>query len=258
MKTHVIALANHKGGVGKTTSVVNIGAGLARAGRKVLLVDVDPQSNLTVSLGLREAPERTVYDVLAGDAEAGEAVLEHKEGFSFIPSTLDLAGAEIELQSRFGREYVLKEALEPLLGTYEYILLDAPPSLGLLTINALVASTEALVPIQCEFLALHGLTKFLDIVKTVQKANKTIKLGGVIATRYDARKVLNRDVVETLKKNFSEVLFETMVRDNISLAEAMLAGTSVFSYAPKSYGAEDYGKLVEELIQRHNSKRGTQ
>jgi len=256
MKTKVIALANHKGGTGKTTSVVNLGAGLAQAGKRTLLVDVDPQSNLTVSLGYRDTPEKTVYDVLAGEIPAEEGIFVHRENLSLLPSTLDLAGAEIELQSRFGREYVLKEALEPVLKEYDYLLIDAPPSLGLLTINALVASTEVYVPVQCEFLALHGLSKFLDIVKTVQKANKALQVGGILATRYDGRKVLNRDVVDMLKERFSEPLFETMIRDNISLAEAMLVGEPIFAYAPNSYGAKDYGKLVEEVIRRHNNKRG--
>lgn len=253
---HVIALANHKGGVGKSTSTLNIGAGLARAGKRTLLVDMDPQSNLTLSLGFRDALERTVYDVLSGEASVLETVRETSENLALLPATLDLAGAEVELQSKLGREHILRLALEPALERYDFVLVDAPPSLGLLTVNALAAAEEVFVPVQCESLALHGLAKFLQVVSEVRTVNRSLRVSGILATRYDGRKVLNRDVLETMREEYGALVFTSVIRDNIALAEAMGTGADIFTYAPRSYGAEDYEALVSEVLTRINSGGG--
>lgn len=242
----VISLSNHKGGVGKTTSTINIGAGLNKLKKKVLLIDLDPQANLSQSLGVFE-PERTIYGALKGEYELEP--LEIIPGLDLIPSTLDLSGAEVELSGEAGREYILKELIDPLRGSYDYILIDSPPSLGLLTINAFTASDEVYIPLQAQYLALQGLTKLIEVIdKIKRRLNKDLKLGGVFITQFDGRKVLNRDVVETIKSHYKEKLFKTAIRDNIALAEAPTQGLDIFRYNPKSYGAEDYLSLCKEML----------
>lgn len=241
----VISLSNHKGGVGKTTSTINIGAGLNKLKKKVLLIDLDPQANLSQSLGVFE-PERTIYGALKGEYELEP--LEIIPGLDLIPSTLDLSGAEVELSGEAGREYILKELIDPMRTSYDYILIDSPPSLGLLTINAFTASDEVYIPLQAQYLALQGLTKLIEVIdKIKRRLNKELKLGGVFITQFDGRKVLNRDVVETIKSHYKEKLFKTAIRDNIALAEAPTQGLDIFRYNPKSYGAEDYLSLCKEI-----------
>jgi chromosome partitioning protein len=244
--TKVISLSNHKGGVGKTTSTINIGAGLNRLKKKVLLIDLDPQANLSQSLGIIE-PERTIYGALKGEYKLEP--LEILKGLDLIPSTLDLSGAEIELSSEAGREYILKELIDPLRGSYDYILIDSPPSLGLLTINAFTASDEVYIPLQAQYLALQGLTKLMEVIAKIKsRLNKNLKVGGVFVTQYDNRKVLNRNVVETIKSHYKDQVFKTAIRDNIALAEAPTQGLDIFRYNPKSYGAEDYLSLCKEIL----------
>ena len=245
----VISIANHKGGVGKTTSAINIGAGLNKLGKKILLIDLDPQANLSQSLGIADQ-ERTIYGALRGEYKI--TPLQITKGLDIVPSTLDLSGAEVELSGEAGREYILKELLEPLRSSYDYIIIDSPPSLGLLTINALTASNEVIIPLQAQYLALRGLSKLLEVVEKITKRlNKELKVGGVFITQYDSRKVLNRDVVATIETHFKEELFNTKIRDNIALAEAPAKGVDIFSYQPKSYGAEDYLLLCKEIIKRN-------
>ena len=247
--SNVITISNHKGGVGKTTSAINIGAGLNRLGKKILLIDLDPQANLSQSLGLTDQ-ERTIYGALRG--EHNLQPIEITKGLDIVPSTLDLSGAEVELSGEAGREYILKELIEPLRSSYDYIIIDSPPSLGLLTINALTASNEVLIPLQAQYLALRGLSKLLEVVdKITKRLNKELKVGGVFITQYDSRKVLNRDVVATIETHFKSELFNTKIRDNIALAEAPAKGVDIFSYQPKSYGAEDYLLLCKEILKRN-------
>ena len=242
----VISLSNHKGGVGKTTSTINIGAGLNRLKKKVLLIDLDPQANLSQSLGIEE-PERTIYGALKGEYKLEP--MEIIPGLDLIPSTLDLSGAEIELSGEAGREYILKELIDPLRGSYDYILIDSPPSLGLLTINAFTASDEVYIPLQAQYLALQGLTKLMEVIAKIKsRLNKDLKVGGVFVTQYDNRKVLNRNVVETIKSHYKDQVFKTAIRDNIALAEAPTQGLDIFRYNPKSYGAEDYLSLCKEIL----------
>lgn len=242
----VISLSNHKGGVGKTTSTINIGAGLNRLKKKVLLIDLDPQANLSQSLGIIE-PTKTIYGALKGEYKLEP--MEIIPGLDLIPSTLDLSGAEIELSGEAGREYILKELIDPLRGSYDYILIDSPPSLGLLTINAFTASDEVYIPLQAQYLALQGLTKLMEVIAKIKsRLNKDLKVGGVFVTQYDNRKVLNRNVVETIKSHYKDQVFKTAIRDNIALAEAPTQGLDIFRYNPKSYGAEDYLSLCKEIL----------
>jgi chromosome partitioning protein len=244
----VISISNHKGGVGKTTSAINLGAGLNKLGKRVLLIDLDPQANLSQSLGLVDQ-ERTIYGALRGEYKLQP--IEVTPGLDLIPSTLDLSGAEIEMSGEAGREYILRELVDPIKGSYDYVLIDSPPSLGLLTINAFTASDEVFIPLQAQYLALQGLTKLLEVVdKITKRLNKDLRVGGVFITQYDGRKVLNRDVVATIGAHFQDQLFKTMVRDNIALAEAPSQGLDIFRYNPKSYGAEDYLSLSQEVINR--------
>jgi chromosome partitioning protein len=244
----VISITNHKGGVGKTTSVVNIGAGLHNLGKRILLVDLDPQENLTLSVGLRNM-DINIYGALKGDYKAKPITL--KENFAILPSTLDLSGAEVELSAEAGREYILSEILDPIKHLYDYILIDCPPSLGLLTVNALTASNEAFIPIQAHYLAIKGLSKMNEVIEKIRKRlNKELQIGGVFITMFDKRKVLCRDVVETVKSFFQDKVYETRIRENISLAEAPYTGKDIFEYNPKCFGAEDYASLCLEFLER--------
>lgn len=247
----VITLSNHKGGVGKTTSTINIGAALTQLGKRVLLIDLDPQANLTQSLRLIvEDQAETIYGAIRGAAAIKPITV--IDGLDVVPSTLDLSGAEIELSGEAGREYILKELLEPLKEQYDYILIDSPPSLGLLTLNALSASDEVLIPLQAEYLATQGLSKLLEVVEKIQKRlNKGLKIGGVFITQYDNRKVLNRNVVDAVGSRFSQYLLTSKIRDNVALAESPAAGLDIFRYNPKSNGAEDYTALAKELLSKH-------
>jgi len=234
----VISISNHKGGVGKTTSAINIGAGLNLLKKKVLLIDLDPQANLTQSLGLINEPIN-IYGALRGEYKLQP--IEILKGLDIIPSTLDLSGAEVELSSEPGREYILKELIEPLRASYDFIIIDSPPSLGLLTINSFTASDEILIPLQAQYLALQGLAKLVEVVDKIKgRLNKGLRVGGVFITQYDSRKVLNRDVVETIQAHFKDEVFKSKIRDNIALAEAPSQGLDIFRYNGKSNGAEDY------------------
>ena len=244
----VISLLNHKGGVGKTTSAINIGAGLVELGKSVLLIDLDPQANLSLSLGIPRQ-KSTIYEALRGESELVPYTV--KDGLDVVTSTLDLSGAEMELINEAGREYILRELLEAVEEDYDYVIIDCPPSLGLLTLNALTSSTYVYIPLQTEFLALQGLTKIKQIIDKVRfRLNKKLSIGGVIATMYDHRKVLNRDVVETIRKFFGKRVFDTYIRDNVALAEAPAQRKDIFAYNKRSPGAKDYLALSKEIIER--------
>jgi chromosome partitioning protein len=244
----VISLLNHKGGVGKTTSAINIGAGLAKLGKRVLLIDLDPQANLTLALGVPRQPY-TIYEALRGESELIPANM--KKNLDVVTSHLNLSGAEMELINEAGRELILRELIFPLQNKYDYILIDCPPSLGLLTLNALTSSDFVYIPLQTEFLAVQGLAKIKQVIQKVRtRLNRSLEIGGVIATMYDARKVLNRDVVDIIYKYFGDSVFETKIRDNVALAEAPAQRKDIFSYSPDSAGAKDYLALSKEIIVR--------
>jgi len=246
-----IAFINQKGGSGKTTSAVNVGAGLSRLGKKVLAVDMDPQANLTYHLGIKPADIRgTISDILEGRAAADETILE-RGGLDVIPATLDLAETEARIFNEAGREHILKGALAGSRRAYDYVLVDCPPSLGLLTLNALTAVREAYIPLEARALSLQGLRairKIVDLVK--QRLNPDLTIAGIFVTQYDSRPALTGEVMETLKEHFGELLFKTVIRTNIRLAEAPSYGKDIFAYAPRSHGAEDYMELCREIIKR--------
>ena len=244
----IISLLNHKGGVGKTTSAINIGAGLVELGKKVLLIDLDPQANLTLSLGIPRQ-RYSIYEAVRGESELVPYTV--KEGLDVVTSTLDLSGAEMELINEAGREFIMRELFDPIVDSYDFIIIDCPPSLGLLTLNALTSSDYVYIPLQTEFLALQGLAKIKQVIDKVRfRLNKKLVIGGVIATMYDQRKVLNRDVVDTIKKYFGKKVFDTYIRDNVALAEAPAQRKDIFAYSSKSPGAKDYLSLCKEILER--------
>jgi chromosome partitioning protein len=250
----VIAVFNHKGGVGKTTTVANLGAALARRGRRVLLVDVDPQACLTVHFGLDpERTERTIYDVLCRDLPLAAAVRELEEGaFLGVPSHLDLAGAELELATTMGRERLLRDALERYLReggkSLDYVFFDCPPSLGILTVNALTAADEVFVPLQTEFLALRGVGKLVEVVTLVRRRlNPNLRITGILPTLARTGTLLAREVLDEIARHFGSKVFKTKIRSNVRLAEAPSHGRSIFAYASASAGAEDYAALAAEV-----------
>jgi chromosome partitioning protein len=246
----IISISNHKGGVGKTTSSLNIGAGLQKLGKKVLLIDLDPQANLTTSAGIQRN-ETTIYDYIVKKKDTVRPIQVLKN-LDIIPSTLDLSAAEIELSSETAREYILQElVIEPMREIYDYIIIDCPPALGLLTINGLTASDKVLIPLQAHYLAMQGISKLIEIVKKIQaRLNKKLVIGGVFITHYDKRKTLNRDVLASVQTHFKELVFSTVIRDNITLAEAPLKGLDIFRYNSSSHGAEDYLELTKEILLR--------
>lgn len=249
----IISVANQKGGVGKTTTTVNLGACLASLGKKVLLVDMDAQGNATSGVGIRK-PDVTkdIYDVLVNELPIDEATLitEH-ENLSIVPATLQLAGAEIELTSMMARESRLKGSLAEVSSQYDYILIDCPPSLGHLTINSFTASDSILIPVQCEYYALEGLSQLLNTVRLVQKHfNPELEIEGVLLTMYDARTNLGNEVVEEVRKYFREKVYETIIPRNIRLSEAPSHGKPIINYDPRSRGAEVYQALAKEVVSR--------
>jgi chromosome partitioning protein len=257
----IYCVANQKGGVGKTTTVVNVGDYLTMRGHSVLIVDVDPQANATSSLGVREkegsasaAATPTIYEVLVGERPIGQAIrTTRRPRLHVVPSTPALAGAEVELVELAERETRLRKALTPILPYYDYVLIDTPPSLGLLTVNALTASRDGvIIPVQCEYLALEGLSHLLHTIALVrQRLNPPLKVAGVVLTMYDGRTRLSQEVVQEVKKFFQAgEVFRTIVPRNVRLSEAPSFGETIFTYAPESTGAVAYAALAEELLAR--------
>ncbi len=248
--SRVIAVANQKGGVGKTTTAVNLGAALAFLGHRVLVVDADPQGNTTSGFGVNKKKiTQCVYQVLIDDVPMREVVVEtDMGGLDLVPSTIDLAGAEVELVPAMSRETKLKKAMADLREDYEFVLIDCPPSLGLLTVNALTAADSVLVPIQCEYYALEGLTQLMNTVHLVQNhLNPSLQLEGVVLTMYDARTNLSAQVAEEVKRFFRDKVYRTIIPRNIRLSEAPSYGKPIIAYDPKSRGAEVYTELAKEV-----------
>lgn len=252
-QTKILAIINQKGGVGKSTTAVNLSAALGAMGKEVLLVDLDPQGNATSGYGIdKRALDGCVYNVLLGETPVEEVILSCvAEGVDVLPSTISLAGAEVELVNEMARENRLKNALGSLRGRYDYILIDCPPSLGLLTINALVAADKLLVPIQCEFYALEGVTKLLDSMKRVKSIlNPSLDIFGIVLTMYDSRTNLANQVVNEVRSFFGDEVFETLIPRTVKLSEAPSYGQSILEYAPDNKGALAYNDLAKEVIAR--------
>ncbi|WP_163655332.1 ParA family protein [Listeria sp. PSOL-1] len=247
----VIALANQKGGVGKTTSSVNLSASLAFEGKKVLLIDIDPQGNASSGVGINKGEiDRCIYDILVDDVEIKEVLQKTDlDSLDIVPATIQLAGAEVELVPAISREVRLKKAIEAIKDEYDYIIIDCPPSLGLLTLNALTASDSVLIPVQCEYYALEGLSQLLNTIRIVQKhLNSDLKIEGVLLTMLDARTNLGIQVIEEVKKYFQNKVFNTIIPRNIRLSEAPSHGKPILLYDVKSKGAEVYLELAKEVI----------
>ena len=255
----LIGVLNQKGGVGKTTTSVNLGAGLAERGKKVLLIDVDAQSNLTAHLGLagkedaesmNETPEpqQTIYDVMKGRKQIKDILIKRSDTLYVAPASLMLSAADLEFGGTVGRELILKRALEPIKDDFDFVVFDCPPALGLLTLNVLAAVDNVIVPVQSEYLALHGVRQLLDTIDQVRSIyNPTLAVGGVLICLHDNRRRLAKAVADTIRAYFGELVFNTVIRTNVSLAEAPASGQTVFEYAPKSTGADDYRSLVKEI-----------
>lgn len=249
----IISVANQKGGVGKTTTTVNLGASLAYLGKKVLLVDIDAQGNATSGVGIRKPDvKEDIYDILVNEVDIKETILPtSRENLFIVPATLQLAGAEIELTSMMARESRLKLALDEIKADYDYILIDCPPSLGHLTINAFTASDSILIPVQCEYYALEGLSQLLNTVRLVQKHfNPYLAIEGVLLTMFDARTNLGAEVVEEVRRYFQEKVYETVIPRNVRLSEAPSHGLSIIDYDIRSKGAEVYQALAKEVLAR--------
>ena len=252
-QTKILAIINQKGGVGKSTTAVNLAAALGEKNKEVLVVDLDPQGNTTSGYGIdKRELETCVYNVLLGNTPVEDVILANvAKGVDVLPSTINLAGAEVELVNEMARENRLKNALGSLRGYYDYILIDCPPSLGLLTINALVAADKLIVPIQCEFYALEGVTKLLDSMKRVKSMlNPSLDIFGIVLTMYDSRTNLARQVVEEVRNYFGTAVFETVIPRSVKLSEAPSYGQSIIEYAPDNKGAQAYRDLAQEVINR--------
>ncbi|AHK41616.1 partition protein, ParA-like protein [Bacillus anthracis] len=247
----IIAIANQKGGVGKTTTSVNLGAGLAQVGKKVLLVDIDAQGNATTGVGIEKSElDQCIYNVLVEDADVQGVIQKTAtENLDVLPATIQLAGAEIELVPTISREVRLQRALQPVRDEYDYIIIDCPPSLGLLTINALTAADSVIIPVQCEYYALEGLSQLLNTVRLVQKhLNKNLAIQGVLLTMLDARTNLGIQVIDEVKKYFRDKVYRSIIPRNVRLSEAPSHGKPIMQYDAKSRGAEVYIDLAEEVI----------
>lgn len=250
-----IAIANQKGGVGKTTTAINLSACLAEEGQKVLVIDIDPQGNTSSGFGVdKNKAKKTVYDVILGEVGIIEAIRKNViDNLDLIPSNVNLAGAEIDLIDVENREYCLKKSIDKIKKNYNYIILDCPPSLSMLTVNAMTASDTVLVPIQCEYYALEGLTQLIQTINLVKKRlNPSLELEGVVFTMFDSRTNLSLQVVENVKDNLKQNIYKTIIPRNIRLAEAPSYGQPINLYDSKSAGAEGYRSLADEVIERGN------
>jgi len=250
--TKIISLANQKGGVGKTTTAINLGASLAACERSVLLIDLDPQANATSGVGLSKTEAKSMYPVLVDGVPIKDVIIPTELPTLFVaPASVDLVGAEVELRDAIGREYYLKRALEAIDGVYDYVLIDSPPSLGLLTINGLTAANSVLVPMQCEYFALEGVSQLLNTIERVRDAvNPGLEIEGIVLTMYDERMNLCRQVAEEVRGHFTDKVYSSIIPRNVRLGEAPSFGKPIILYDIRSRGSEAYVSLAKEFIRR--------
>ena len=252
----VISVINQKGGVGKTTTALNIGAGLSEMGHKVLMVDMDSQAHLTISAGIDSAAvDSTVYDVLKGDRTISD-VMVNIDKFKLVPSNIQLSKASLTFSGELDWQFLLSDAFkkDPNVNSFDYVLIDCPPSLGVLTINALVASDKLIIPVEVEYLALEGVSQLIKTIKQIQaRLNPRLRIGGVLATKFDQRNRSHREIKDMIHKYFDDMMYETVIRRNVKLSETPSYGKSIFEYAPDSYGAIDYQDLCLEIDDREES-----
>ena len=253
----IISVANQKGGVGKTTTTINLSTMLAKKGKKVLLIDADPQGNATSGVGAEKDVEFSTYDILVGEVEMDEVVEKTViKNLLVCPSNINLAGAEVELVSMMSREQRLKEKLEKIKNNFDYILIDCPPSLGLITLNAFTASDSVLIPVQCEYYALEGLGQLLNTINLLKKhLNKDIEIEGALLTMYDARTNLSNQVVKEVKKYFNDKVYKTVIPRNVRLSEAPSYGMPITEYDPRSKGAKMYEKFTKEFLKTNEVEK---
>ncbi len=252
----VIAVANQKGGVGKTTTAVNLSTSLAKKGKKVILVDGDPQGNATSGLGIEKDLENSLYDVLVNEVDIKQTLQDTcVKTLKLCPSNMDLAGAEVELVSQMSREFRMKEKIDPIKDEYDYIIIDCPPSLGLITLNSFTAADSVLIPVQCEYYALEGLGQLLNTINLVKKhLNKGLEIEGAVLTMYDMRTNLSNQVVKEVKRYFDDKVYKTVIPRNIKLSEAPSFGMPIGLYDPKSKGARAYEKLAKEVMKANDER----
>ncbi|MEE0865595.1 MAG: ParA family protein [Clostridia bacterium] len=253
----IVSLANQKGGVGKTTTTVNLGTILAKKGKKVLLIDADPQGNATSGLGIEKEVEYSTYDILVNDAKIQDAIQDTIiKNLKLCPANMSLAGAEVELVSMMSREQRLKEKLDEVKDEFDYILIDCPPSLGLITLNAFTASNSVLIPVQCEYFALEGLGQLINTINLVKKhLNKDIQIEGALLTMYDIRTNLSNQVVKEVKKYFENKVYKTVIPRNVRLSEAPSYGMPITEYDPRSKGAKSYTKFAKEFLKINEEEK---
>ena len=253
----VISIANQKGGVGKTTTAINLSTMLAKKGKKVLLIDADPQGNATSGVGIEKDEDVSTYDVLVNDTTMDEAIKKAKmKNLSVCPANINLAGAEVELVSMMSREQRLKEKLEKIKDEYDYIIIDCPPSLGLITLNAFTASDSVLIPVQCEYYALEGLGQLINTINLVKKhLNINLELEGALLTMYSPRTNLSNQVVKEVKKYFNDKVYKTVIPRNVRLSEAPSYGMPIIEYDPRSKGAKSYMKFVKEFLKENDEEK---
>lgn len=246
----ILAVANQKGGVGKTTTAVNLSAAIAQTGRRVLLIDCDPQGNATSGLGIdKNALEQSVYDVLVGEGNLGDIIIHTEFDLDLVPAVMDLAGAEVELVEADDKLYRLQKAIAPIQGIYDYIIIDCPPSLGHVTLNALTAADSVLLPLQCEFYALEGLSQLMSTIEMVRdEYNSQLHVEGLVMTMYDSRTNLSQQVEAEVRKHFPDEVYETKIPRNVRLSEAPSYGQPIFAYAAASKGALAYAALAKEVV----------
>ncbi|MBC7947051.1 MAG: ParA family protein [Chitinophagaceae bacterium] len=251
----VLSIAIQKGGCGKTTTTINLAAALHKEGRSVLVIDADPQASLSLALGVRDDPEKNLYTELLKEmkgenGDLTDAIIYTNSGLPLVPATIELAGAELELVSIYGREQILAWMIDKLSDRFEFVIIDCPPAIGMLTVNALAASDYVLMPLQAEYLPLKGLHSFMHHFKAIQRINKKLQVLGMVLTRYDERKTMNREVYHELEHDFGDKVFRTHIRSNIQLARAQESGTDIFNFDDTSNGAHDYKELSVEFLSK--------